>query len=123
MWEFLETYSGAIIAFFTIALVGVTVVYVLVTWKLLRQSRNTLLADIVLRVMETCREEVREVKIGEEKIAGLLMKAWLKSYCETFTEIDKKMGIDIGKLFEVCLGTFKGKLKEKEDLEHPKNYL
>lgn len=124
MWETLQTYSGAIVGIFTVVLVGVTVVYVFVTYRLLKQSKNALLADITLRVMETCRKEVREMREGEEVKAGIFMKGWLEGYKKIFGGIDKKLGMDITELFDVCLSTtYKEMKKDVEEAKKRKERL
>lgn len=121
-WEFLVRDSGGVVGIFTVVLAVTTIIYVIVTAKLLKQSRNALLADITLRVMETCREELRAKRKGEEGEGKVLTEAWLQGYCKTFAEIDKGLGIDINNLFGVCLETTikeyeEGRKKFKEEEE------
>ena len=68
MWQILQSYSGAVVAVFTVVLVGVTVVYVFVTCRLLKQSKNAFLADMVLRMMEIYRTGTK--KKGEVEADG-----------------------------------------------------
>lgn len=114
MWEILQAYSGAVVGIFTIVLVGVTVVYVFVTYRLLKQSKNALLADITLRVMGAFRKEVKETKKGEEIWATAFITAGMKSYRDAFMKIDKRLGTDFEKLLEVCLNVFFKESKMQE---------
>ena len=113
LWEFLVRDSGGVVAVFTIVLAFTTIIYVVVSVKLLKQSRNAFLADITLRVMGTCRKEIREIKKGEEKKVAAFARAWIKGYCAAFVKIDKRLGVDILNLFEICLdASLKEWLKE-----------
>ncbi len=150
-WEFLETYSGAFIVLLTGALVFTTIVYVVVSMKLLKQSKNALLADMVLRIMETYRSETKD--IAERETGGPVLEGWTEGYYKAFVEIDKKLGMDLANVslvgFKAALrywGEWARKEREKEekldrkikelegekekleklfkkikDLEHPKN--
>jgi len=73
---------------------------------LLKQSRNALLADITLRVLETCRT------------IDVSIPGWIKGYREAFIKIDKKMGMDLGNSFIVGLEAankvWEKRVKEKE---------
>lgn len=136
MWQILQTYSGAVVAVFTVVLVGVTIVYVFVTCRLLKQSRNAFFADMFLRMMEMYRGEIEEIGKGKEKEISISMRDWTTGYREAFIEIDKRLGMDFAKIMVVGLETaFKawdeqrrGKEKEEEsrreieDLERPKNH-
>ena len=103
MWETLQIYSGGIVAFFTIALVGATVVYIWVTCRLLKQTKRALLADMIIRVIEICLREVAEIgedKKGKEEEEEInVIRASMKGYCEAFKEVDKKLGMAFEKLF------------------------
>ncbi len=116
LWETLANNSGVVIAVFTVVLAVTTIVYVVVSVKLLKQSRNALLADITLRVMGTCRKEIKvmqETKGGEQIKEVAFVKGGLKGFSDAFAEIDKRLGMCTAKLFEVCLNTM---VEEKENV-------
>ncbi len=116
MWETLQTYSGAVVGIFTVVLVGVTVVYVFVTYRLLKQSKNALLADITLRVMESCWKQIKEMRVGEEKKAAALAGTWMEGYCAAFIKIDKRLGVDILNVIKAGLNaSLKEWLKEGKE--------
>lgn len=50
--------TNAVIAVFTIVIAGTTVVYTLVTWRLLIQSRWAFLVDTVIRIMGPTEEQM-----------------------------------------------------------------
>lgn len=150
LWQALIDNSGAVIAVFTVVLALTTIIYVVVTAKLLKQSRNALLADIALRVIRAFRSDLRGMKKEQIKGEAAFIRAWLEGCHKAFMGIDKKLGIDIKKLFDIFLETtlnefFEAgenmgeewkkaekkveklrdlieKEKEKEDLERPKNH-
>ncbi len=124
LWETLVNNSGAVVAVFTVVLAFTTIIYVVVSAKLLKQSRNALLADIILRVVGAFRKEVKETKKGEEISATAFITAGMKSYLEVFMKIDKRLGTNFEKLLEVCLDVFfeesktqETRLKEKAEKE------
>jgi len=104
LWQALNDNSGAVIAGFTIVLAIATIRYVVVSAKLLKQSKNAFLADMVLKVMELIRSGVKTKKEGEIE-TDVLVGGWMSSYLKMFTEIDKELGMDITKLFRVSLET------------------
>lgn len=114
MWKTLIDNSGAVIAVFTIVLAFTTIVYVVVSAKLLKQSKNAILADIILKVVGAFRKEVKEIKKGEEISATAFITAGMKSYLEVFMKIDKRLGTDFEKLFEVCFDVFFEEMKTQE---------
>ena len=114
LWQALIDNSGAVIAVFTIVLAITTIIYVVVSWKLLKQSKNAILADIILRVVGAFRKEVKEIKKGEEISATAFITAGMKSYLEVFMKIDKRLGTDFEKLFEVCFDVFFEEMKTQE---------
>lgn len=115
MWQALIDNSGAVIAVFTAILAATTIVYVVVSMKLLKQSKNALLADITLRVIEIWRRGINKIRKKEEATE---IKAWMEGYRGAFIKIDKRLGMDITKLIEVCLDTMLkewGKGKKEEE--------
>jgi len=113
-WQALIDNSGAVIAVFTIVLAITTIIYVVVSWKLLKQSKNAILADIILKVVGAFRKEVKEIKKGEEISATAFITAGMKSYLEVFMKIDKRLGTDFEKLFEVGFDVFFKEMKTQE---------
>lgn len=114
LWKTLIDNSGAVIAVFTVVLAFTTIVYVVVSAKLLKQSKNAILADIILKVVGAFRKEVKEIKKGEEISATAFITAGMKSYLEVFMKIDKRLGTDFEKLFEVCFDVFFEEMKTQE---------
>ena len=104
LWQALIDNSGAVVAVFTIVLAVTTIIYVVVTAKLLKQSRNALLVDMVLRAVELIRGGIKTKKEGGVETDSL-MGGWVSGYLKVFMEIDKKMGLDIEKLFRAGLET------------------
>lgn len=103
LWQALNDNSGAVIAGFTVILAFTTIAYVVVSIKLLKQSKNAFLADMVVRMMEIHRSRTKEIEKGERRGKDPVMEGWTKGYSEAFMEIDKKFGKDLVKLMVVGL--------------------
>lgn len=107
-----------VIAAFTIVIAGTTVSYTLVTWRLLRLSRWSLLLDTLIRItQEIEKREQRHVKelmaessdmvnkLGIEKIKRrweLSRTKWetepyRKGLTEAIVGVNKKLGLDLVK--------------------------
>ena len=100
LWQALIDNSGAVVAVFTIVLAVTTIIYVTVSWKLLKQSRNAFFADMVLRVMEIYRSATKEmVKKGETDSS--MLEGWTEGLSKAFIEVDKKFGTALLKVFMV----------------------
>lgn len=104
-WQTLIDNSGVAIAVFTGILAITTIVYVVVSTKLLKQSKNALLADIFIRVTRAFRKDLFGMKKEQVKGEVAFIRAWLEGCHKAFIEIDKKLGMDIQKLFDVFLET------------------
>ncbi len=104
-WEIFVNNSNTVIAGFTVVIALTTIIYVVVTAKLLKQSKNALLADISLRVIRAFHSDLRGMDKEHIKGETIFLRAWLEGYRKTFMEIDKKLGIDIQKLFDMFLET------------------
>lgn len=90
MWQALIDNAGAVVAVFTVVLAVTTVIYVVVSWKMLKQSRNALLADMIVKLMEIHRSDRKEEKDMEH--------GWAKGYTDAFMKLDVKFGRDITNL-------------------------
>ncbi len=103
LWGIFVNNSNTVIAGFTVVLGVTTIIYVVVSIKLLKQSKKALLADIILRVTGALRKEINEVE-KEQEIFGLaFITAGLEGYCKAFMKIDKRMGKDFEKVLKVIL--------------------
>lgn len=106
--------TNIVIAGFTGVLVLNTGIYTWVTYRLLKQSKNALLADTVFRIAECylrdLAEKLRVTTEAKEKITGKtdvegylkLASASVESFREgyeaAFMKIDKKLGKDLEEL-------------------------
>ena len=110
MLEAVAPYANTIIVFFTIALVVTTVIYTWVTSKLLRQTKDAFLADMIVRFMGIHLEEMKETFLGNYKtekaerfMKEALIKAYINAICGAFGMIDRKLGKKIDKIMGVGL--------------------
>ncbi|GAI86667.1 unnamed protein product [marine sediment metagenome] len=117
LWQTLIDNSGGVIAVFTVVLAFTTIIYVVVSAKLLKQSRNALLADITLRVMETYWETAKEMRNLERKKAIVFIRGWMEGYNQIFIKIDKRLGTEVGKLLTACLETISEEWKKEKEEE------
>lgn len=102
LWQTLIDNSGAVIAFFTIVLAITTMTYVVVSAKLLKQSKNAFFADMVLRMMEIYRIATKEMVEGKKgEIDSSILEGWTAGYSKAFIEVDKRLGTDLLKVFLV----------------------
>jgi len=111
---------NAVIAVFTIVIAGTTIAYTLVTWRLLTQSRWAFLVDTLIRIIERTedrteqyydpiRKSIQErasTRLFDDEIQrgiGLAIKwdtePYLKGLSEAVKDINKKLGIDLHKVF------------------------
>ena len=116
MWVTLIDNSGGVVAVFTIVLAVTTIMYVVVTARLLKQSKNAFLVDIVLRAMEAFWERMKVMRTKEKKEAIVFVTGWMEGYRKTFVGIDKRLGTEVEKLIMVCMETMSEEWeKEKEE--------
>ena len=129
MLKAVASYANIIIAFFTVILVVTTVIYTLVTSKLLKEAKNAFLADMVVRFMEMHLEGWKELYLrnckteeAKEFMSKTITGAYIDAICGAFGVIDKKLGKKIDKIMAVGLQeaerAIKGTIKElKKDYE------
>lgn len=121
--EAVAPYANTIIVFFTIALVVTTVIYTWVTSKLLRQTKNAFLADMIVTFVGIHLEEMKETFLGKsksERVESLMRECIREAYINTiiaaFGVVDKKLAKKIDKIMSVGLReaerALQGKKKE-----------
>ena len=135
IWEILVGKPDAAMVFFTMVLVVVTIAYVYVTVRLLKHSRDVLLADMIFRMaecyMKDTRKNIEQAMKGGEKEEierfGRLYNANLESfragYLTAFRKIDKRLGKEFEELGVVwAVGAMKvwaeEMRKEKKDKDN-----
>lgn len=104
IWNFVIKQPGAVIAIFTIALVIATIVYTVVTCRLLRHSRNAFLADMVVRIIISQYRRAEQAAHQKDGVKrwGYIGKGFQMSIERAFGNIDKKLGKGVKELCEVA---------------------
>lgn len=114
IWDFVIKEPGAVIAIFTIVLVIITIVYTVVTCRLLRHSRNAFLADMVVRIV-IWQNRRAEQAIREEdgvKSWGYIGRGFQTGVERAFGNIDKKLGEEVK---ELCNVAFEESIRAAEE--------
>ncbi len=131
---------NAVIAVLTGVIAGTTVVYTLVTWRLLRQSRSTFLVDTVIRIAHHTQEREERylheimgelsnmmLELGATGVEGREKRKmhWERLRAEMETEpyrvglseaigdINKKLGVDLSEVLDTYIKKSREVQKEK----------
>jgi len=113
VWAVFVENANAVIAIFTGVLVIVTIVYAVVTWRMLRQSRNVFLADLFYRLVERLENTIKEAKKegvlkdwaspeGRGFLWSMVMGGF-EALRSGFAEIDKKLANRLEQAYRVGL--------------------
>lgn len=117
----IKVQANTVIAVFTIILAGTTIAYTVVTSALLKQTRKALVADILLRVTEPLRHELRE-KPGiepkkwdmiRENIKDSVSTSAMESIMTSLNKVDMKLAKEVGLSLEGYVNTFNKSMEQR----------
>ncbi|MBA7675520.1 hypothetical protein ES703_83756 [subsurface metagenome] len=131
IWRIFIEAPNAVIAGFTVVLVVVTITYTVVTWRLLKQSRDAFVADLFYKLGENILSLIGEAEKPLTEGARRKVMTASEGFRAGFAQIDRKLGKRVNKLYSLFLEAAleqqreaEAKLDEKDkELEKQKKEL